>query len=132
MNKIINLILLLVTIFVFGQTKTPEDFGFRHIVFKYKTDDVDILIKSQKGEENFRKPIFFFCQGSLPKPLIKYHEDNAYGVFPFDVDSLSEKYHLVIVSKPHIPVIADYKTLSPNFNYGKIVPFFCNFETYIR
>ena len=117
MNKLINIILLLVTNFAFGQTKTPEEFGFRHIVFKYKSDNVDILIKSKKGEENYRKPLFFFCQGSLPKPLIKYHEDDVYGVFPFEADSLSEKYHLVIVSKPFIPVVADYKTLSPSFNY---------------
>jgi len=101
----------------FGQTKTPQEFGFRHIIFKYQTDKVDILIKSKKGEENIRKPLFFFCQGSLPMPLIKYHEKDIYGVFPFNPDSLSVKYHLVIVSKPYIPVIADYTTLSPSFNY---------------
>ena len=101
----------------FGQTKTPQEFGFRHIIFKYQTDNVDILIKSKKGEENIRKPLFFFCQGSLPMPLIKYHEKDIYGVFPFNPDSLSVKYHLVIVSKPYIPVIADYTTLSPSFNY---------------
>lgn len=117
MKKIIILLLVLVTTLVFGQTKSPEDFGFRHIVFKYKTDNVDILIKSKKGEENVPKPLFFFCQGSLPKPLIKYHEKDVYGVFPFNTDSLSRKYHLVIVSKPNIPVITDYKTLSSSFNY---------------
>lgn len=101
----------------FGQTKTPQEFGFRHIIFKYQTDNVDILIKSKKGEENIRKPLFFFCQGSLPMPLIKYHEKDIYGVFPFNPDSLSVKYHLVIVSKPYIPVIADYTALSPSFNY---------------
>jgi dienelactone hydrolase len=101
----------------FGQTKTPQDFGFRHIVFKYKTDNVDVIIKSKKGEEDIPKPLFFFCQGSLPIPLIKYHEKDIYGVFPFNPDSLSIKYHLVIVSKPYIPVIADYTTLSPSFNY---------------
>ncbi len=117
MNKIINLVLLLVTTITFGQTKTPEEFGFRHMVLKYRAENVDILIKSNKGEENIPKPLFFFCQGSLPKPLIKYHEKNVYGVFPFNPDSLSKKFHLVIVSKPYIPVIADYKTLSPDFNF---------------
>lgn len=117
MNKIINIFLLLVTTFTFGQTKTPEEFGFRHIVLKYKSDNVDILIKSNKGEERVPKPLFFFCQGSLPKPLIKYHEKDVYGVFPFNPDSLSKKYHLVIVSKPCIPLMADYTTLSPSFNY---------------
>lgn len=101
----------------FGQTKTPQEFGFRHIVLKYKTDNVDVLIKSKKGEENLPKPIFFFCQGSLPQPLIKYHEKDFYGVFPFNPDSLTVKYHLVIVSKPSIPVIVDFTTLSSSYNY---------------
>jgi dienelactone hydrolase len=114
--------LLVLTILIigtrsFGQAKTPKEFGFKHIVFNYKGDNVEILIKSKKGEENIPKPIFFFCQGSLPIPLIKYHEKDVYGVFPFNPDSLSVNYHLVIVSKPYIPVIADYKTLSSSFNY---------------
>ncbi|MFM8490479.1 MAG: hypothetical protein ACKN9X_00870, partial [Candidatus Methylopumilus sp.] len=44
----------------FGQTKTPKDFDFRYILYKYKTDNVDVLIKSKKGEEDVSKPIFFF------------------------------------------------------------------------
>lgn len=117
MNKIVRILLFLVVTSAFGQTKTPEEFGYRHIVLKYKSDNVDILIKSKKGEENDQKPLFFFCQGSLPQPLIKYHADDVYGVFPFNADSLSKKYHLIIVGKPYIPVVADYKTLSPSFNY---------------
>lgn len=117
MNKIIIILLLLLTTSAFGQNKTPQEFGYRHIVLKFKTDNVDILIKSNKGEENVQKPLFFFCQGSLPQPLIKYHADNVYGVFPFEADSLSKKYHLIIVSKPYIPFVVDYKTLSTSFNY---------------
>lgn len=117
MNKIMIILLLLLTTSAFGQNKTPQEFGYRHIVLKFKTDNVDILIKSNKGEENVQKPLFFFCQGSLPQPLIKYHADNVYGVFPFEADSLSKKYHLIIVSKPYIPVVVDYKTLSTSFNY---------------
>ena len=101
----------------FGQIKTPQEFGFKHIVFKYKKDDVDVLIKSKKGDENISKPIFFFCQGSLPIPLIKYHGNDSYDVFPFNPDSLTINYHLVIVSKPFIPLMADYTTLSPNFSF---------------
>jgi dienelactone hydrolase len=117
-----NPYLLVLTILIigtcsFGQAKTPQEFGFKHIVFNYKGNNVEILIKSKKGEENIPKPIFFFCQGSLPIPLIKYHEKDVYGVFPFNPDSLLVYYHLVIVSKPYIPVIADYKTLSSSFNY---------------
>lgn len=118
MKKIISILFLFVTITAFGQTKTPEDFGFRHIVYEYKSDNVDILIKSKKGEENFEKPLFFFCQGSMPNPLIKYDENGFYGVFPFKTDSIVEKYHLIIVSKPYIPVMVHINSLSSNFyNY---------------
>ena len=117
MRKIVNIIFLFTTISIFGQDKTPEDFGFRHIVYQYKTDNVDILIKSKKGEEDFKKPILFFCQGSLPRPLIIYDENGPYGVFTFNPDNLIEKFHLVIVGKPYIPLITEANTLSRNFTY---------------
>ncbi len=116
MKKLIGIIFICFVFNSFGQ-KMPEDFGFRHIVYTYKTDPVDILVKSKKGEENIKKPLFLFCQGSMPQPLIKYDEIGMYGVFPFNPDSLSEKYHLIIVSKPYIPVIANVHTLSSDFMY---------------
>ena len=117
MNKLIYILCLLAYFSAFGQTKTAQDFGFRHLVYKYKTDNVDILIKSKKGEENIPKPLFFFCQGSLPIPLILYQGKDVYGTFPFNPDSLSIKYHLVIICKPYIPLIAEVTSLKPNFTY---------------
>lgn len=111
------LIISILTSIVFGQTKTAKDFGYTYLQFEYKSDKVDILIKSKKGEENIPKPLFFFCQGSLPKPLIKCDEQGAYGIFPFNPDSLTAKYHLVIVGKPGIPLIMNTKELSPSFVY---------------
>jgi len=117
MKIVIQIIFLLLTIYSFGQNKRPEDYGFRRFQIIYKGDTVDVLIKSEKGKENIRKPLFFFCQGSLPKPLIKYDGKGVYGVFPFNPDSLTIKYHLVIVSKPNIPLIMDVKALSKSFDY---------------
>ncbi|HEX7584485.1 MAG TPA: hypothetical protein VF373_07330 [Prolixibacteraceae bacterium] len=117
MKIVIQIIFLLLTIYSFGQNKRPEAYGFRRFQIIYKGDIVDVLIKSKKGEENIRKPLFFFCQGSLPKPLIKYDGKGVYGVFPFNPDSLTIKYHLVIVSKPNIPLIMDVKALSKSFDY---------------
>ena len=108
----------------FGQPKTAKDFGITHLVYNYKNDNVDILIKSKKGEETLKKPLFLFCQGSLPRPLIKYDEEGLYPIFPFDTDSISQKYHLIIISKPNIPLIASIKNLDKDYNYidseGKI------------
>jgi hypothetical protein len=100
-----------------GQEKRPEDFGFRHLLTIYKGDTVDILIKSKKGEQSKPKPLFLFFQGSLPQPLIKYDEKGMFSVFPFNPDSLAANFHLAIISKPCIPVVADVKTLGQNYTY---------------
>jgi dienelactone hydrolase len=75
------------------------------------------FIRSKKGEEQKKKPVFLFCQGSLPQPLIKYEGEHAYSVFPFKTDSLESEYHIVIISKPFIPVVVEAKLLGANFIY---------------
>ena len=67
MKKII--LLLLISVTTFGQKK-PEDFGYRHLTFTYKKLTVDVLIQSKEREENIQKPLFFWCQGSMPQPLL--------------------------------------------------------------
>jgi pimeloyl-ACP methyl ester carboxylesterase len=102
----------------FGQEKRPEDFGFRHLRTIYKGDTVDILVKSKKGEELKPKPLFLFCQGSLPQPLIKYDEKGMFGVFTFNPDDLAVDYHLAIISKPGVPVVARINTLGQEYTYS--------------
>ncbi|TAE59342.1 MAG: alpha/beta hydrolase [Bacteroidetes bacterium] len=109
--------LLVLTTHLWAQTPKAEDLGFRHIQTSYLGDTVDVLIKSKKGEENLRKPVFFFCQGSLPQPLIKYEDGYVYSVFPFSTDSLEKDYHIVIVGKPYVPLVMDAKKLGQNFIY---------------
>ncbi|SFD87793.1 BAAT / Acyl-CoA thioester hydrolase C terminal [Chitinophaga sp. CF118] len=102
---------------LFGQ----NDYGFRHLQTIYKGDTVDILVKSKKGEEQKKKPLFFFCQGSQPIPLIITYDQNGrqgiYSVFPFNPDSLSNEYHLAIISKPYVPLIVNQKSLSDDLTY---------------
>ena len=117
MKTVLKLIFILLTIHSFGQNKRPEDFGFRHLQIVYKGDIVDFLVKSRKGDEQKTKPLFLFCQGSLPQPLIKYDDNGVYGVFTFNPDSLTIDYHLVIVSKPFIPLIGEKKYLGQNFTF---------------
>jgi pimeloyl-ACP methyl ester carboxylesterase len=100
-----------------GQEKLPEDFGFRHLQTVYKGDTIDILIKSKKGEELKPKPLFLFIQGSLPQPLIKYDERGTMGVFTFNPDSLTSSFHLAIISKPSIPVVAHIASLGRDYTY---------------
>jgi hypothetical protein len=44
-----------------AQSKTPADFGYRHLTMRYQRDTVDILVLSKKGEELQRKPMFFYA-----------------------------------------------------------------------
>ena len=110
------LFLLLVSLIAFGQ-KTPEDFGYKYIRLDYKKTKVDVLIQSKKGEENTKKPLFFFCQGSMPQPLLKYDETGLYSTFPFDANDFLDEFHVVIVGKPGVPLISDVKDLKNNYQY---------------
>jgi dienelactone hydrolase len=123
MKNLTFIVTLFFIINSYGQNKRPEDYGFRHLQTIYKGDTVDILIKSKKGEEPKRKPLFLFCQGSLPVPLIINYKDptgkeKIYNVFVFNPDSLSNDYHLVIINKPNIPLIADQRSLNPDLTYS--------------
>lgn len=115
MNYCLQTFLLVCTICVFGQTPTTDSFEVRHIEYYYKSDKVDIVIKSKKGEENIKKPLFIFCQGSLPQPLLKHDANGIYGIFPFNPDNLAINYHLIIIGKPFIPLMAHCEELGPNF-----------------
>lgn len=97
--------------------KSPTDFGYRHLQLNYKSDLVDVLIASKKGEEEKTKPVFLFCQGSLPVPGIVYDETGASSPFPFSTDLISQKFHLVYISKPGIPVMAKASELKPDYTY---------------
>jgi dienelactone hydrolase len=97
----------------FAQPKTPADFGYRHLRMRYQRDTVDILVLSKKGEELQRKPVFFYAQGSTPRPIVLYDEKGPYRLFPIKMDSLLARYHLVVVSKPGMPLVGDLRTLGP-------------------
>lgn len=120
MKPLFNILLLLFSTSIFGQK--VEDFGFRHFQTIYKGDTVDILIKSKKGEEQIKKPLLLFCQGSLPIPLIITYDENGkkgiYNVFVFNTDSLTKKYHLAIINKPFVPLIADNKILTREMTFA--------------
>jgi pimeloyl-ACP methyl ester carboxylesterase len=105
-----------------AQEDSATKYGFRLIRLPYKGDTVEVLLKSKNGEEKKRKPLLLFCQGSLPIPLIITYADNGkrgiYSVFPFSPDSLAEYYHLAIIGKPGVPLIAASQDLAPDLTYS--------------
>lgn len=117
MKKLITAIMLLISKNYAISQKTPEDFGYKQMSYKYQNDRVDLIIITKPEDRKIAKPLFFFCQGSLPRPVVIYDEKGLYGTLPFNEVHLLEKYHIVIVSKPGIPIIANASKLSSNFMY---------------
>lgn len=103
---------LTISIQLFGQTAV-ENFGYRHFQIEYLGDNVEFIVKSKKGEEKNRKPLLIFIQGSLAKPLIKYKNDgNHYPPFPFSEQLFTDKFHLVAINKPGVPLLENENNLS--------------------
>ena len=117
MKLLFSTLITLLPNLIFAQKINFDNLGFRHLITTYNGDTVDILLKSKKGDELKRKPIFLFCQGSLPQPLLKTEGKEFYSVFPFKTDSLEMDYHIVIISKPFIPVEVETKNLGANLVY---------------
>lgn len=71
---------------------------------------VDSLLKS-------KKPIFLFCQGSLPYPLF-FKEENSKepfffggGLSNFDIKTIKKTYHVVVISMPKTPLYVGNKNI---------------------
>ncbi|EKT4498389.1 dienelactone hydrolase family protein [Flavobacterium psychrophilum] len=118
MKKILLIMLLISKNYAIAQ-KTPEDFGYKQMSFKFQDDKVDLIVISKKGEEKIAKPLFFFCQGSLPRPVVIYDEKGLYGTLPFNETSFLDDFHIIIIAKPAIPIIANANILGKNFMYLK-------------
>jgi dienelactone hydrolase len=110
--------------------KTATDFGYRQLQMTFEKDTVNVLIASKKGEDEKPKPLFLFCQGSLPVPLIVYDDNGAAGIVPFSEEALTEKFHLVVIGKPGIPVTAHTSQLNPDFTFADEIGNFP--EAYLR
>lgn len=110
-----------------GQVRTPEDFGYRHLVVRFGADSVHLLVLSAPGEARVRKPLLLWAQGSLPTPLVLYDHRGAYPVFPFHPREVLKNCHLAIISKPGIPLVADVEGRDPNqlFRSGTPPAYYC-------
>ncbi|WP_286778686.1 MULTISPECIES: alpha/beta hydrolase family protein [Sphingobacterium] len=114
MKKLLILISILFFQTTFAQKKV-EDFGYVHHQINFRSDKVDFIVKSKKGEERQKKPILIFIQGSLATPLIKYSDTGIhYPPFPFNAEILTDAFHLIAINKPGVPLIINKSKLSKN------------------
>ena len=107
----------------FAQTtpapRPPEAFGYRRLVVMFGRDSVQVLLLSKPGEEQLKKPLLLWEQGSIPTPLVLYDEKGAFAAFPFHPKKVLESCHLAIISKPGIPLTFDVTGQNPNAIFGQ-------------
>ena len=66
------------------------------------------------------KPTILFFQGSLPIPLIiDYNDGNRMvtGINNFDYNKIIERFNLILISMPHIPVMTKKENLNSQYAY---------------
>ena len=76
---------------------------------------VDIELKD-------KKPVFLWCQGSLPYPLyVNSKEEGIWmiggGITNFNIGNIVKNYHLVVIAMPETPLIADEKDINESYWY---------------
>lgn len=76
--------------------------GFRHFSIQHKKHGpINYHISSPEFEKS--KPVLLYLDGSGHYPLLMLTPKGKGSTIPFDTDSLSRMYHLVVISKPGIP-----------------------------
>ncbi|TRX37393.1 hypothetical protein FNW52_05380 [Flavobacterium sp. ZT3R18] len=121
MKKIQNTIILLFLVQIsFGQNQKIINNQAIQFRLKQKNDTIDFILVDTKTD--VKKPIFLFCQGSLPMPLfVKPEKEEMWmiggGITNFDLIEIKKNYHLIVISMPKTPVIANEKNLNKSYCY---------------
>ena len=118
MKKILFLILsvLGIAFLSFSQKRIADTDASLFSIKINKNDTVSFIITDTTFTQ--KKPIIVFLQGSSPIPIVIHYKANYTQLTflaNFNYQNLIDKYNFVIISKPHIPVIAQEETLNSNY-----------------
>ena len=91
-----------------------------HFELISKTDTIDFIVADSVLIE--RKPIMLFCQGSMPIPLVFEVKKGFLWVFGggisnFDVNEIKKTHHVVVISMPNTPLVANISALDQNYAF---------------
>jgi dienelactone hydrolase len=117
-HLIILIVCLTIVFNSYCQTKSknsPKDFEFSTFSIKGSLDSINFIVSDTSLKE--MKPVFLFCQGSLPYALF-YKEDSLHTwqqSLPFDYKKYKKDYYFVIISKSGLPVFST--TADSNYFY---------------
>jgi pimeloyl-ACP methyl ester carboxylesterase len=87
-----------------GTINSPRDLGFSTFSIKGSLDTVNFIVSDTSLK--IKKPVFIFCQGSLPFALF-FKEDSLHTyqqAIPFNYEKYLSDYNFVVISKPAIPI----------------------------
>ncbi|MEM7367914.1 MAG: hypothetical protein AAF587_04890 [Bacteroidota bacterium] len=120
MRSFLALLLGFLTVSGMGQESKLIGQQAIHITINTQQDTIDFMIVDTALTQ--KKPIFLFCQGSLPLPLfVELEQQGIYmfggGINNFDYQALVRQYHLVVISMPHTPMIVPQAFLNPQYQY---------------
>ena len=110
MNKTLYFIILILVLSnaVYGQHEK--------ITEKWKTESIydkslgEINYHVYKNKINDRKPLIIYLQGSTNFPLYYINPDGRYSSsITLNVDSMSNNYHIILISKPNTPLVDSIK-----------------------
>lgn len=105
---------------IFAQKGNVINNESTHFQIKNNSDDIDFIVFDTAFES--RKPVFLWCQGSLPYPLyVKLEKGGLWlvggGITNFDIENITKNYYLVIVSMPKTPLVAEESQINDSYWY---------------
>ncbi len=123
MKKItITLISLILSNFAFSQEQEGKLLENRVILFQLEEeeDTIEFVVVDTTLQE--KKPLFLWCQGSLPLPLFGEIEDYGFyffggGITNLNEEKIKESYHIVVISMPKTPILARKENLNNSYQY---------------
>ena len=87
--------------FAYGVVAAPM-FGFESFSIQHK-ELGKIQFHVSAKNMNDSKPVLLYLDGSGSYPLFMYMQQGHGSTVPFPIDSLSNHYHFVVISKPGVP-----------------------------
>ncbi|MDR0872875.1 MAG: alpha/beta hydrolase family protein [Prevotellaceae bacterium] len=102
--------------FVFSTISSKANLPIENVkTFQITNSGDSIQFIKIDADTSLTKPTILFCQGSLPIPLII--DQKFTSMSNFDYQSISKKYHIIVISMPHTPIAADENHLNNQYCY---------------
>lgn len=93
---------------IYAQTLSPEKIGLKsYSIASKELGTINYYVSANKIGN--KKPILLYIDGSGPYPLFQYTPNGTGSTIVLDFRSLSNDYHLVMISKPGVPFVDSVK-----------------------